>query len=167
MLYVTPHRWTLYYRLAAHRRVIRTDRRLWNYKHQVLATRHVPPWSMLAWFKHIEMVVQGRPRALARVLLHPDRGLRHAMRWYTRMGRRVWPPEILGWLRDPPARSGPSVAEFWGAAQDAEEEAMAGRTGTSPARRESALGPGRARRAGPRRLAAPPQNGFTTASLPA
>ncbi len=94
LLYVTPHRWTPYFRLAAHRMVIQTDRRRWDYKHQVLATRHMPPWRVLLWFKFIEMVMQTRPSALYRVLLHPDRGVRHAMRWYTQMGRRVWPYEI-------------------------------------------------------------------------
>ena len=80
--------------------MIQTDRRRWDYKHQVLATRHMPPWRVLLWFKFTEMVVQSRPRALYRVLLHPDRGLRHAMRWYTQMGRRVWPYEICNFLRD-------------------------------------------------------------------
>jgi anaerobic magnesium-protoporphyrin IX monomethyl ester cyclase len=125
MLYVTPHRWTPYYRLAASRTVIQTDRRRWDYKHQVLATRHMRPWRVLLWFKFIEMAVQTRPRALYRVFLHPDRGLRRAMRWYTQMGRRVWPYEIWNFLRDPLQKDGPSVAEFWGAAQDAEEESMA------------------------------------------
>jgi anaerobic magnesium-protoporphyrin IX monomethyl ester cyclase len=125
MLYVTPHRWTPYYRLAASRTVIQTDRRRWDYKHQVLATRHMRPWRVLLWFKFIEMAVQTRPSALYRVFLHPDLGLRHAMRWYTQMGRRVWPYEIWNFLRDPLLKSGPTVAEFWGAAQDAEEESMA------------------------------------------
>lgn len=30
MLYVTPHRWTPYFRLAANRQVIQTDRRRWD-----------------------------------------------------------------------------------------------------------------------------------------
>jgi radical SAM superfamily enzyme YgiQ (UPF0313 family) len=55
MLYVTPHRWTPFFRLAAGRRVIQTDRRRWDYKHQVLATRYVPPWRVLLWFKFTEM----------------------------------------------------------------------------------------------------------------
>ncbi|WP_298967016.1 magnesium-protoporphyrin IX monomethyl ester anaerobic oxidative cyclase [uncultured Methylobacterium sp.] len=128
MLYVTPHRWTPYFRLAAGRRVIHPDRRLWDYKHQVLATRRVPPWRVLLWVKLIEAVLQGRPRALLRGLLHPDRGLRHAMRWYTRMGRRVWPHEIRGFLRGGRLRDGPTVAEFWGEPLDGEEEALAART---------------------------------------
>lgn len=124
MLYVTPHRWTPYFRLAAERRVIQTDRRRWDYKHQVLATRHMPPWRVLLWFKFTEMVLQCRPKALLRVLLHRDAGLRHAMRWYTQMGRRVWPHEILGFLRDTRLTHGPTVREFWGSPQDGEEESM-------------------------------------------
>jgi anaerobic magnesium-protoporphyrin IX monomethyl ester cyclase len=135
MLYVTPHRWTPYFKLAAARRVIQTDRRRWDYKHQVLATRHMPPWRVLLWFKFTEMVVQCRPKALWRVLMHPDRGLRHAMRWYTQMGRRVWPFEILNFLFDRRLKDGPTVAEFWGEPQAHEEESM---TATRPERRVKA-----------------------------
>jgi anaerobic magnesium-protoporphyrin IX monomethyl ester cyclase len=135
MLYVTPHRWTPYFKLAAARRVIQTDRRRWDYKHQVLATRHMPPWRVLLWFKFTEMVVQCRPKALWRVLMHPDRGLRHAMRWYTQMGRRVWPYEILNFLFDRRLKDGPTVAEFWGEPQAHEEESM---TATRPERRVKA-----------------------------
>ena len=46
------------------------------------------------------------------------------MRWYTQMGRRVWPHEILGFLRDPLTRRGPTLREFLGAPQDGEEESM-------------------------------------------
>ena len=113
MLYGTPHRWTPYFGLAAGRQVIQTDRRRWDYKHQVLATRHMPPWRVLLWFKFTEMVLQCRPKAVCRVLFHRDRGLRHAMRWYTRMGRRVWPHEIFNFLRDRRLKDGPTVAQFW------------------------------------------------------
>jgi anaerobic magnesium-protoporphyrin IX monomethyl ester cyclase len=125
MLYVTPHRWTPYYRVAEGRQVIQADRRKWDYKHQVLATRHMPPWRILLWFKLTEAVLQLRPKALWRTYLNPDPGLRHAMRWYARMGRRVWPHEILGFLGDRLLGDGPSVRDFWGAPQDTEEEAMA------------------------------------------
>lgn len=124
MLYVTPHRWTPYFRLAADRQVIQTDRRHWDYKHQVLATRHMSPWRVLLWVKFTEMVLQSRPKALYRVLFHPDLILRKSMRWYTQMGRRVWPYEIRNFFRDPLVKNGPSVAEFWGAPQDAEENSM-------------------------------------------
>ena len=124
MLYVTPHRWTPFFRLAQHRKVIQLDRSKWDYKHQVLATRHMSPWRVLVWFKLTEVILQARPKALYRTYLQRDPGLRHAMRWYSQMGRRVWPYEIINFLRDPLTRNGPSVAKFWGAPQDAEEESM-------------------------------------------
>jgi anaerobic magnesium-protoporphyrin IX monomethyl ester cyclase len=124
-LYVTPHRWTPFFLIAAGRRVIQTYQRRWDYKHQVLSTRHMPPWRLILWVKCIEAIVQLRPRALRRVLLHHDQKIRHAMRWYTRMGRRVWPFEIWAFLfRDRRITHGPTLAEFWGAPQDREEEAM-------------------------------------------
>lgn len=129
MLYVTPHRWTPYFRLAEHRTVIQTDRRRWDYKHQVLATRHMPPWRVLLWFKFTELVVQLRPKALYRNFFQPDAGLRHAMQWYTRMGRRVWPYEIFHFLFTDRRKPGPTVGRFWGAAQDDEEQSMTTRSG--------------------------------------
>jgi anaerobic magnesium-protoporphyrin IX monomethyl ester cyclase len=125
MLYVTPHRWTPYFRIAAERRVIQLDQRRWDYKHQVLATRYVPPWRVLLWVKLTEAVLQGRPRAVHRTLLQRDRVARDGMRWYTRIGRRVWPYEIKNFLfRDRRTREGPTLREYWGAPQDAEEEAL-------------------------------------------
>jgi anaerobic magnesium-protoporphyrin IX monomethyl ester cyclase len=124
MLYVTPHRWTPYYREAGGRRVIQTDRRRWDYKHQVLATRFMPPWRVLVWFKFTEMVMQCRPKALYRTYFQTNRKLRHAMRWYSQMGRRVWPYEIFKFFREPLTKCGPTLAKFWGAPQDLEEQAM-------------------------------------------
>ncbi len=129
MIYVTPHRWTPFFRHVADRRVLQTDRRLWDYKHQVLATRHMPHWRVLLWVKFMELVLQSRPKALYRTLLKPDRAFRHSMRWYSRMGRRVWPHEIISYfLRERRTRNRPTVAEFWGAPQDAEEQSMAAAT---------------------------------------
>jgi anaerobic magnesium-protoporphyrin IX monomethyl ester cyclase len=136
-LYVTPHRWTPFFRIAAGRRVIQTDRRRWDYKHQCLATRHMPPWRLIAWVKLIELVAQTRPRALWRLIAHRDPKIRHAIRWYYRMGRRVWFHEIWNFLfRDRRVADGPTLAEFWGAPQDAEEESMTPKTkqSTNPRR---------------------------------
>jgi anaerobic magnesium-protoporphyrin IX monomethyl ester cyclase len=124
-LYVTPHRWTPFFRIAKDRTVIQTDTRLWDYKHQVLATRRLKPWMLFFAVKLIEVAVQTRPRAIARVLFHPDPEQRHSMRWYTRMGRRVWFREVWQFLfSDRRISTGPTLAEFWGAPQDAEEESM-------------------------------------------
>jgi anaerobic magnesium-protoporphyrin IX monomethyl ester cyclase len=124
-LYVTPHRWTPFFRIARDRTVIQTDARLWDYKHQVLATRGLKPWMLFAAVKLIEVAVQTRPKALARILFHPDPEQRHSMRWYSQMGRRVWFREIWHFLfHDRLIRRGPTLAQFWGAPQDAEEESM-------------------------------------------
>lgn len=144
MLYVTPHRWTPYFRIAAPRRVIQTDQRRWDYKHQVLATRHMAPWRVILWVKLMEAILQGRPRAVRRVFFHRDRGIRAGMRWYYRMGKRVWPYEIIKFLfREPRVANGPSVAEYWGAPQDHEEESMLARrppaSGSKDARPTPAL----------------------------
>jgi anaerobic magnesium-protoporphyrin IX monomethyl ester cyclase len=119
-VYATPHRWTPFFGQSAHRRVIRTDLRLWDYKHQVLETPRVPAWRVFLWVKLIEAVLQLRPRALWRAFLQPDRDLRHAQRWYTRMGRGVWISEFRDALRHR-ANPGPTVQDFWGGAQLPEE----------------------------------------------
>jgi anaerobic magnesium-protoporphyrin IX monomethyl ester cyclase len=44
------------------------------------------------------------------------------------MGRRVWFHELKNFMfRDRRVADGPTLAEFWGAPQDAEEEALARR----------------------------------------
>ncbi len=124
MLYVTPHRWTPFYAGSASRRVIQTDRRRWDYKHQVLANARLPAWRILLWVKTIEVVVPTRPKALYRTLFHPDPVLRQSMRWYAQMGRRVWCHEILDFLRSALTRNGPTLTQFGGAPDRAHEYAM-------------------------------------------
>jgi anaerobic magnesium-protoporphyrin IX monomethyl ester cyclase len=125
LLYVTPHRWTPFFELAKHRTVIQTNRERWDYKHQVLATRHMKPWQVLACVKLTEVILQTRPRAFWRTFLQPDAGLRDAMQWYTRMGRRVWPFEMKNFFfRDRRVKDGPTVQAMWGAPQSHEEQSM-------------------------------------------
>jgi anaerobic magnesium-protoporphyrin IX monomethyl ester cyclase len=115
-MYVTPHRWTDYFQAAAQRRVIQPDLLKWDYKHQVLATRYLPPWRVLLWVKLIEAVLQLRPRALKRAWLYRDPSIRKAMRWYYQIGRKVWPYELWNFIfHDRRMKNGPSLAEFWGA----------------------------------------------------
>ena len=115
MLYVTPHRWTPYYRLAAHRTVIQTDRRRWDYKHQVLATRHMRPWrgsalvqvhrngGAVAAARTLPRAVPSRPRPAARdALVHADGPARVALRSLELSAR----PLTQGW---------PDRRAFWGA----------------------------------------------------
>lgn len=125
-LYVTPHRWTPFFREVKERRVIQLNQRQWDYKHQVLANRHLAPWRTFMWVKATEVILQARPKALIRTYFHPDPKLRHGMRWYARVGRRVWLHEMWSFVvRDRRTLAGPRLWEFWGAPQDHEEQSMA------------------------------------------
>jgi anaerobic magnesium-protoporphyrin IX monomethyl ester cyclase len=125
LLYVTPHRWTPFYKTAEHRQVIQVDTRRWDYKHQVLATRHMPPWRLFLWFKSIELILQLRPKALARLLFHRDPVQRQSMRWYSEMGRRVWLHEVFEFFfASARVRNGPSLKAFLGPTLEAREYAL-------------------------------------------
>jgi anaerobic magnesium-protoporphyrin IX monomethyl ester cyclase len=126
LLFVTPHRWTPLFREAGGRRIIQTDIRRWDYKHQVLATRTMPAWRVLLWAKFIEAVMQLRPRSLWRMLAHRDPSIRAAMRWYYRIGRQVWPYEIRRFLFSEKHQArGLTLREFWGEPQDDGGQALA------------------------------------------
>jgi anaerobic magnesium-protoporphyrin IX monomethyl ester cyclase len=125
IVYATPHRWTRFYSETSDKHVIQTDLRWWDYKHQVLASR-LPTWRVFAWVKVIEAALQLRPAALHRTLCHQDSRLRAAMRWYTGLGREVWPREIGNFLfRDRRTKHGPRVRDLWGEPQEHEGFAMA------------------------------------------
>ncbi len=121
-LYVTPHRWTGYYRIASERRVIQLNQSLWDYKHQVLETVNMPPWRIFLWVKFIEIVMQARPKALGRTFFQPDSTARHVIRWFTNMGKRVLLHEWWHFFfSDRRVKNGPTLREFWGEPQDHEE----------------------------------------------
>jgi anaerobic magnesium-protoporphyrin IX monomethyl ester cyclase len=127
LLYLTPHRWTPNFAGIAERGVIEGDQRRWDYKHQVIATTRMPPWRVFLWAKTIEVVLQARPRTLWRIIAGGDSAFRHAMRWYTRIGRRVWFHEVAEFLfrtrhAPPPGRT---VAEYWGRPTEPDEHAHA------------------------------------------
>ena len=109
-LFVTPHRWTPFFRDAKDRRVIQLDQKRWDYKNQVLENRHLPAWVTFLCIKTLEVLVQARPKALMRTYLHPDRAARAGMQWYSKIGRRVWLHEIYAFS----SATGTSVtAQHW------------------------------------------------------
>lgn len=113
ILFATPHRWTSFFSLERNQRVIQTDLRRWDYKHQVLASKNMAPWHVLLWDKFIEAVLQLRPKSIGRLLTHPDSALRAAMRWYYSIGRKVWPYEIWNFIfRDRRTHWGPVLQDF-------------------------------------------------------
>jgi anaerobic magnesium-protoporphyrin IX monomethyl ester cyclase len=114
-MYVTPHRWTPFYHDSAGRRVIEPDQSRWDYRHQVLATG-IPPWRVFLWVKLTEAILQLRPRALWRVMTHPDAGLRKALRWCYGVGARAWLFEVRSFFSRQAQRPvSATLAEFWGA----------------------------------------------------
>lgn len=124
-LFVTPHRWTPFYRQAMRRRVIQPDQRRWDYKHQVLANERLPAFVTFFTIKLLEVAMQARPRALMRTYLNRDLAAHHGMRWYARIGRRVWLHEIWCFLvRDRRVRNGPTLAQRFGSPLDGEENAL-------------------------------------------
>jgi len=121
-LFVTPHRWTGYFRQAENRQVIQFDQRRWDYKHQVLASSKMSPWRVILWVKIIEVLVQARPKAILRTFFNRDPAASHGMHWYSRMGRRVWIHEWWNFFfRDRRTKKGQTLRNFWGAPQDHEE----------------------------------------------
>lgn len=127
-LFVTPHRWTPFFQQEKERKVIQLDQSNWDYKHQVLANRHMPAWRSFLWVKLIEVLIQTRPKALYRTYLHPDPAARHGMRWYARIGRKVWLHEVWEFLVSVRlTRHGPALADYWGAPQAGGEEALSAR----------------------------------------
>jgi anaerobic magnesium-protoporphyrin IX monomethyl ester cyclase len=115
LMYATPHRWTAYYNEVRDTPVVQTDLSRWDYKHQVLANPSLSPFQTILWMKAIEVVAQMRPRALARLLAHPDPAQRAAMRWYYRIGRRVWFHEWWQFLfHDRTREAGPTVEKCLG-----------------------------------------------------
>jgi anaerobic magnesium-protoporphyrin IX monomethyl ester cyclase len=125
LLYATPHRWTPFYETVEDRRVIQKDTKKWDYKHQVLEAKGVPAWRVFLWFKAIEVLMQARPRVLCRMIFHQDAGFRHGMRWYTKMGRRVWFHELFEYLFNTKTeKDGPRLSAFMGSGFSNREYSM-------------------------------------------
>lgn len=60
------------------------------------------------------------------MLAHHDPGIRKVLRWCYDVGRRAWFFEVRDFLfRRHRAPADVTLGEFWGAAQDSEEEALA------------------------------------------
>ncbi len=126
ILYATPHRWVPFYDEIMQRQLVQLDTRYWDYKHQVIDNPHIPPWQIFLWGKLIEAVLQGRWKAWKRVLFSQRPEISHAMRWYTKMGRRVWLQEWWGFLwKVRPKRSGIALAEYYGGSLSPFEYALA------------------------------------------
>ena len=114
LMYATPHRWTPYFEEVKEREVILTDQSKWDFKHQVLALRHLKAWQAIIYVKLIEMILQSRPKTLGRLLFHRDKRIRKAMWWYTNIGKRVWVWELIEFfLLAKLAQPRVTLKDFW------------------------------------------------------
>lgn len=128
-MYVTPHAWTPFYHDEVDRIVVQEDRSKWDYRHQILGTRHLKPWQILALVKLTEFIVQTRPRAIVRLIGYADLAQRRAYRWCVRNASGVWFDEVHDFLfRSKRAPRSVALREFWGA-PIARETPLAPRTG--------------------------------------
>jgi len=114
MLYVTPHKWTPYFKDVQDKKVIQLDQRYWDYKHQIIETPRLKPWMVILMVKSMEVIMQARPKAIARWLFHKDKGLRKAMFWYNNIGKRVW---FFEWFQfffvNKRSKKGVILKDFW------------------------------------------------------
>ena len=98
-MYVTPHRWTGFYKESMERQLIEPDQARWDYRHQILGTRHLRPWQIFTLVKLTEAIVHLRPRALGRLMRYADRDQRRAFAWCLQHSSRVWFEEIREFFR--------------------------------------------------------------------
>ncbi|MGK6316988.1 B12-binding domain-containing radical SAM protein [Neorhizobium sp. DT-125] len=113
-MFVTPHRWSDWTAENGSRKVIQKDLAKWDYRNQLLSSRYLSSRAIFWLVKLMELAVHARPRALRRVLCHPNRELRAHLRWCFRFSLRVWWAEIVEFVRRPPDdRSRLTLAEWF------------------------------------------------------
>ena len=114
-MYVTPHRWTGFYKESETRAVIEPDQSRWDYRHQILGTRHLGQLRIFALVKLMEAILHLRPRALRRLLFYADPDQRRAYRWCFRHSSPVWLAEIRDFFHGRRLRRAPrALADFAG-----------------------------------------------------
>jgi anaerobic magnesium-protoporphyrin IX monomethyl ester cyclase len=124
-MYVTPHRWTVFYAESALRSVVELDSAKWDYRHQVLETGSLQPWQTFFAVKMVEALVHLRPRFIYRLIRYPDRGIRHALRWCTRNAARVWLDELHElFFQNMAAKRTQTLRSFHGSPIEQEREAL-------------------------------------------
>ncbi len=123
-MYVTPHRWTGFYKENEAREIVEPDQSRWDYRHQILATRHLKPWQIFTAVKLTEAILHLRPRVLWRLLFDHDADRRRAYRWCFRYAGRVWLEEIREFLRGGHIAAGRTLSQHAGKAL-AEEAPLA------------------------------------------
>jgi anaerobic magnesium-protoporphyrin IX monomethyl ester cyclase len=93
--YVTPHNWTQYGEQVKGQPLVHGDLSKWDYRHQVLAQKHLSPWKVFLAVKWLEFRVHARARRLRAIWKMPDPFLRKQLIWCQIHTTMVWICELL------------------------------------------------------------------------
>lgn len=94
-MYVTPHSWTAFGEKAQKRDVVQRDQRKWDYRHQVLAQKHLRPWQLFVAVKWLELCFHLRPSRLWAILRERDPLRRRQWLWTYFHVALVWIAEVV------------------------------------------------------------------------
>lgn len=100
VLHVTPHAWTEFTEQESGRAIIEPELSRWDYRHQVLAEKHMKPWQMHLAVKLLEARFHMSPGRLWRIMRMRDKFLRRQLWWSLRHTSPVWIAENLQWIGD-------------------------------------------------------------------
>jgi anaerobic magnesium-protoporphyrin IX monomethyl ester cyclase len=93
-LYITPHAWTPLGHELESAPLVERDVAKWDYRHQVLAVKHLTPTQLFVGVKLVELIYHLHPRRLARVLAARDPRLRRQLRFSLRHTAAVFFAEL-------------------------------------------------------------------------
>jgi hypothetical protein len=99
-MYVTPHDWTPFGQQAQPRGLIEPNQRKWDYRHEVLAEKHLQHWQLFAHVKWLDLWFHLRPSRLLGILRTRDRFRRRQLLCVLCRIGMVWLSEVNEFLRD-------------------------------------------------------------------
>ena len=97
-MYVTPHAWTAFGEEVRGRRIVQLDQSKWDYRHQILAQKHLRPWQLFLAAKWLELRFHLTPRRLWSMLRGGNPSVRRQRLWVFRHVSVVWLAEVFEFL---------------------------------------------------------------------
>ena len=97
-MYVTPHAWTAFGEEVMGRRIVQLDQSKWDYRHQILAQKHLRPWQLFLATKWLELRFHLTPGRVWSMLAKGDRSMRRQRLWVFRHVAVVWLAEVFEFL---------------------------------------------------------------------
>ena len=97
-MYVTPHAWTAFGEEVMGRRIVQLDRSKWDYRHQILAQKHLRPWQLFLAAKWLELRFHLTPGRQWSMFAGGDRSMRRQRLWVFRHISVTWLAEVFEFL---------------------------------------------------------------------